>query len=415
MYIDKEKVIIYGTGETSRRLFANFPTVLEYVDFFVDSYSYNVSFLGKEVKAPIYIPTDSTVVIAANDSFYELFGRLNQGYGIDVEKIKYAGEWLGNILWYNKDIIINPKKVRIDASTACQLDCTGCYMRLNNYGGVGKGFLLCDDFVRFLERNPQVKEVELSNNGEPFLNPEIEQIIYEAYNRGVSLTFSNGVNFNNVSKAAIEYLVKYKVRHINISIDGVKQEIYQKYRRNGNISKVIENIRTVNYYKDQYKSSYPYLTWQFVLMEDNEEDIGEAKKWAEELNMDFTYKLDWSGEYFPQNSDKVSSFIGTDVYNRKQYAIRYGYSFVRMGCSQMIYEPQINWDGRLLGCCGNYKRDWGVNVFKTTLKEAVNDEKYRNAVISYLMGEKLPDIRGVCCDCSSDGKRGLCNGRKMWI
>lgn len=34
-----------------------------------------------------------------------------------------------------------PWKVRIDASTLCQLNCKECYMRLFNYGIVGKGYL----------------------------------------------------------------------------------------------------------------------------------------------------------------------------------------------------------------------------------------------------------------------------------
>jgi len=47
-------------------------------------------------------------------------------------------------------------------------------------------------------------------------------------------------------------------------------------------------------------------------------------------------------------------------------------------CNQMLISPQINWDGKLLGCCVNRRLDFG-NVFKEGLEECLKGEKYQYA------------------------------------
>ena len=50
--LNYEKVIVYGGGGRCRRLFETVPGLLQYVDFFVDSYSQEKNFLGKRVEFP---------------------------------------------------------------------------------------------------------------------------------------------------------------------------------------------------------------------------------------------------------------------------------------------------------------------------------------------------------------------------
>jgi len=139
--------------------------------------------------------------------------------------------------------------VRLEASTICQLNCKACYMRINNYGVVGKGYLKLEDFKRFVDNNKFIKNIELSNSGEIFLNPDLIEILKYAYSKNVLLTADNGVNFNNVSDEMIEALVKYKLYSLTFSIDGASQEVYEKYRINGNFNKVIVILSSViDYY-----------------------------------------------------------------------------------------------------------------------------------------------------------------------
>ena len=41
--------------------------------------------------------------------------------------------------------------------------------------------------------------------------------------------------------------------------------------------------------------------------------------------------------------------------------------------------PQVNWDGKMLGCCVNYWGDFGGNVFRDGLLATINGDKMRYA------------------------------------
>ena len=41
-------------------------------------------------------------------------------------------------------------------------------------------------------------------------------------------------------------------------------------------------------------------------------------------------------------------------------------------CHQLWDAPQINWDGKILGCCRNFWGDFGGNAFTEGLFQSVN-------------------------------------------
>ncbi len=76
----------------------------------------------------------------------------------------------------------------MEACTLCQLNCPACWFRVDEYGIKKKnhtffGYLKFDDFKNFVDDNPQIESIELSNNGEIFLNPELNKIIEYAYKK----------------------------------------------------------------------------------------------------------------------------------------------------------------------------------------------------------------------------------------
>src|SRR5450631_4248261 len=159
---------------------------------------------------------------------------------------------------------VRPAKLRLEASSACQLRCPSCPTTTGAARPVlGRGFLKFDDFKALVDANPWVREIELSNYGEIFVNPELGAIIAYAHARGVNLYCDNGAHLNDVEESVIEALVRYGVRSITCSIDGASQATYARYRRRGNFDDVIANIRRINHYKQAYGSKLPVLTWQF--------------------------------------------------------------------------------------------------------------------------------------------------------
>ena len=277
-----------------------------------------------------------------------------------------------------------PKQVRIDASTICQLRCEGCGFQKSDHRGLGGGFLSADNFRKFLDDNPQIERVELSNYGEIFLNPELIDIMKCAYEKNVALEARMGVNFNTVTDEQLRALVDYQFRFISLSIDGASQESYAKYRRGGDFNTVINNVKKLQRIKSERDSKYPELLWQFVLTEYDEKDIPKAKEMAKNLGIPIFFKLNFMGSYKPSDAEFVKAETGLDCVTRQEYMDKYKKGYTHETCCQLFNDPQINWDGRLLGCCMN-ENGFNINVFEIGLKKALISDEYVAAKESTLM------------------------------
>ena len=294
-------------------------------------------------------------------------------------KIPYAKEAYKSIKkWYLINCFV-PKSVRLEASTLCQLRCSGCSFQNSNYGQLGGGYLTFENFKKFIDKNKFIKEIELSNYGEIFLNPDLVKIMKYAYEKGVILTATNGCNFNTVSEEQLKALVETKFSKINLSIDGASQDVYKIYRRGGNFDKVIENVKKLQELKEKFNSPFPELGWQYVIMEHNELEIRQAKEKAEELGIPIFFKLIWDRNYVPKNPEYIKKETGLTDLTRDLYENNKEDSYLSGICRELFFKPQINWDGRVLGCCEVQYANFDINAFDCSLKEVVRSEKYRKA------------------------------------
>jgi len=244
-----------------------------------------------------------------------------------------------------------------------------------------------DQFEQFVLQNQQIAHIELSNWGEALLNPALARITEIALRHNVALTISNGVNLNTAKPEALEALVRNKVRMVTCSIDGASQDTYGQYRKGGNLDQVLANIKTINDHKQRYKSKFPILLWQFVVFDHNRHELTTAQSMAKKLGMDFFAKISWDNE------------LATDTFNKELYQEKTGKAYMQgYICKQLFTSPQINWDGKLLGCCVNSWDDFG-NVFDAPLSKLWNQESTSYAR-QMLLGQAptRPDIPCSRCD-----------------
>jgi MoaA/NifB/PqqE/SkfB family radical SAM enzyme len=294
---------------------------------------------------------------------------------------------------------VKPTKIRLEASSVCQLRCPSCPNASRAIVPVvGSGFLSSGDFQRLLDANHHIKEIELSNYGEIFLNPDLLEIVRQAYERKVTLTADNGANLNDVGEGVLEGLVKYRFQNINCSIDGASSETYKRYRVKGDFDRVIENVKRINLYKKQYRSRYPLLAWQFVVYGHNEHEIPVARQLARELGMGLRLKLTWDTKFSPvRDLEFVRKEVG--FVSREEYEGKRGVDYMQGICHQLWDQPQINWDGKMLGCCRNFWGDFGGNAFEDGLHSSINSERMRYAR-DMLTGRRPPRDDIPCTTCS---------------
>jgi MoaA/NifB/PqqE/SkfB family radical SAM enzyme len=211
---------------------------------------------------------------------------------------------------------------------------------------------------------------------------------------------------------------------LTCSIDGASQETYEQYRRRGSFDRVVGNVRKINQLKKRNKSDFPLLTWQFVAFGHNEHEIDTARKMARELDMDFYVKPSWDpnfspvkdkklGRQFPKTTKRESNRRqdGGSLSPRKTQSEARGSVFPqklksqeadspflqKAHCSQLWNIPQVNWDGRVLGCCVNSWSEFG-NAFDCGLTSALNNDKLTYAR-RMLRGLEEPKEGIACSTC----------------
>ncbi|MBF8278284.1 MAG: Radical protein [Candidatus Brocadiaceae bacterium] len=296
-------------------------------------------------------------------------------------------------------MVVNPTAIRIEVCSVCQLRCPLCpNIRGETAATIGMGYMPFEHFRRLINQNPQIRQVELGNFGEVFLNKDLPGILEYAYTRNVTTTIDEGANLNHSSEEALEALVKYQTAVVRCAIDGITQATYSQYRVGGDLKNVLRNIQKINRHKGRYQSSRPRLLFQFIIFGHNEHEIERAILLSRMLKMEISFKLNFFPDAMPvYNRDRVRQIV--DYADRREYLEKEGVHYKRHQCYELWLSPQINWDGKLLGCSRNMWGVFGGNVFESGLMGAINNEKIRYAR-EMLMG-RVP-ARGdmPCMKCS---------------
>ncbi|MBR0825102.1 radical SAM protein [Bradyrhizobium manausense] len=295
---------------------------------------------------------------------------------------------------------IAPRRIRLEASSFCQLRCPSCPTTTGAIQpAIGSGFLKFEDFRQLVDRNPEIERIEISNYGEIFLNPQLVDILEYAHRKHIAVTIENSVNLNNAREDMLEALVRYEVQIMRCSIDGASAETYRIYRVRGDFDAVISNIRAINAFKRQYGSELPRLVWQFIVFGHNEHELPVARAMAAELGMGFNAKMNWDPKLSPiRDENFVRAQLGDAPISRAEYEQKNGHKYLSSLCHQLWDDPQINWDGKMLGCCRNFWGDFGGNAFTDGLAAGVNHEKMQYAR-QMLTGQRGPRNDIPCSTC----------------
>ena len=292
---------------------------------------------------------------------------------------------------------VQPSRIRLEACTHCQLSCGMC-KTMGDLPIYGKGSLAPENFRALLERNPWIRRVELGNFGEVLLNRSLPELLRIAQKHGVITEIDEGLNLNDASEEALEALVTCGTARIRCAVDGVTQEVYEKYRVGGNLRKVLHNIQRLNALKQRHGSATPHLIFQFIIFPHNQHQVERAKLLARMLNMEIAFKLDQMsyGQATPES--EVARRL-TGYSSRADFLAKQKNYYIPIHCHELWLSPQINWDGKLLGCSRNFRKSYDDNCFEGDLLDHLNGER-----ISYaremLMGRRPLREDLPCGDCA---------------
>ena len=179
-----------------------------------------------------------------------------------------------------------PVIAQVEPANVCNLGCTLCLSASHNHSRP-PALMPLNGFKKFIDEvGDTLLLIIFWIWGEPFLNPDAVKMIEYATSRGILVhTSTNGnIIFNDEMANRI---VKSKLTSLIFAVDGASQETYSKYRVDGNLERVMSNIRSVVAAKKRNNSQYPMVTVRFVAMQPNEQEMKEVENLGRELGADF--------------------------------------------------------------------------------------------------------------------------------
>ena len=324
-----------------------------------------------------------------------------------------------------------PYWLTVDPTNFCQLKCPFCPTGAER-GVRPKASMRVEHFRHLLkELGRELIHIDFMNWGEPLLNKDVYTMIEEAKACGVDTMLST--NLNAFDEASARRMVRSGLDRVVLSIDGLTQETYERYRINGDYARVIENLKTLVRVKREEGASHPHITWQFLVFKHNENEIERVRETALALGADevgitaanMPFKPGIREHWLPTRREyslyDAESFPDSPPWHWAQAKAEEGEAppsvdvrvyreDKREPCNWPWAGIAVNPDGSVSPCCSVEEKEYDFgNVFENSFQSVWNNEKYRRArrhVGAYAAGLKdtVPNSSHACERCFSIGK-----------
>jgi MoaA/NifB/PqqE/SkfB family radical SAM enzyme len=251
-------------------------------------------------------------------------------------------------------------------------------------------------------------EVYLHNWGEPLLHPEIISMIRYAKRAGCRVILST--NLTLLHEARARELVGSGLDEVVASIDGATPETYRRYRVGGDFAQVLANLRLLAEAKRALRMATPRITWQFLVMQHNQHEIGAARQLAAQIGVDRLVFRGALADMGRERAEPVAVSLERDgswLTTLEEYAM-YDLATRRLqaplpACDWLWTKAVVHRDGAVSPCCGVYDpaHDFG-SVAHDSFRSQWNNPRFRAARRLMGRGQKS-DVEVVCRYCSEDG------------
>lgn len=279
-----------------------------------------------------------------------------------------------------------PLTLTVEPVNRCNLSCVMCY-KANH--AREKHTLDLGDVERVLEecRDNQLPALVVGLGSEPLLFKSIRDILKMAVEARIMDIFL-GTNGVLLSDDLSRFLVDQQIARVEISLDAVKPETYQKIRGKDELERVERNIRNLVRIRNEAGSTLPVLRLCFCVQDLNNGEVEEfKKKWKNVADyIDFQQFIDFS---------KVDEFRGDDVASE---VLKPADVEMDTHCAYPFNSLHVWSDGNVTPCCTFYAKSEAFilgNIKKSTLKELWNGEAI-NAIRQQLLSGRPNAVCKAC-------------------
>lgn len=264
------------------------------------------------------------------------------------------------------EFIGSPIEIRVDPTSVCNLHCPLCPTGTHEIDR-SKGMMSLDTFQEVLDRHaPDVFRIKMNVWGEPLLNRRLSQMIELATQRNVGTEFSTNLSVE-LDDDAIDSIIHAGLTWLTVSLDGVSEETYSRYRLGGKYQLVVDNMRRFGERKRKLRSLTPFVEWQFVPFRHNEHEIPQIHGMSRRLQTDGVrikpLRIDKVDGATFRILDDVSpielenrSWVPGDP--RLAHTISAEHPvFANVRCGFLWHQISYHHDGGLAPCCEVYKTE----------------------------------------------------------
>jgi len=248
--------------------------------------------------------------------------------------------------------------LRINPCTVCNLSCPGCEvgiagpaLELKKVNQPGTKIMNFETFKKCIEPLKEyLFQISLYDEGEPFLNPELELMVAYARKLNISTCISSNLSLR-ITDQKINNIISSGLDHLVVAIDGTTQEVYEKYRKGGSLDLVLNNIKRFAEAKNKLKNRDLLIDMQFIIFDHNKHQVEGMKLLAKEL--------------------KVGRLTMFPSYTCRQEAIKFKGGFEerkKLGCYCLWLMADVTADGKLYPC------DYGEDNLMPPVGSLVNEE-----------------------------------------
>jgi MoaA/NifB/PqqE/SkfB family radical SAM enzyme len=272
----------------------------------------------------------------------------------------------------------------VETGNFCRLRCSFCCQ--GNYSPhvhSARSMLRLADFEHILDRiAPYALVLDLFKHGEPFLNPEILSIIRAASSRHVRCRVNSGMNFDLNPETARE-ICRSGLYKLTCAIDGVTQEVYEKYRVNGDLALALRNAALLLEARRELGRSRPVMVYRMLVFEWNQHQVNASRELA--LRLGFDQFIADPGVFVLEGRP-----VQWDIQSRCWRDTRWYLDSIYpahsetpplsapKGCRTLFHTMVLHSDGSSMVCCHSSRKHWQhENLLEKTLEEVWNSPSYQ--------------------------------------
>lgn len=288
-------------------------------------------------------------------------------------------------------IVPPPYFASYEPTNICNLACEMCPS--------GKGMLKrprgtadMDLYRKFITENRETLiNIILHFQGEPLMCQQLGEMISFARRNRIHTMFSTN---GQLLAQNIDLIRNARPDRIIVSLDGLTDETYTKYRVGGKVQNVLNGLEKLSQLPANER---PYIELQFLVFSYNEHEIPELKNLKKKYRIDkITLKSaqiyeESQIDFLPENQKYSRYNISNGKVKLKKVAENH--------CKRLIFGTVVCFDGRVVPCCFDKDADHELgNIAGQSLQEIRNSKKYIDFVNNVFSNRNEISICNNCTE-----------------